>query len=141
MATKLDRFAEITAWVASLEATVAAISVASDTTVSSQSHTVEQVHAIQSFFAATGLNGFAAVKVGSWFRRTPLVDILPAYPEFHPKDGEEAYTLTTLMARTMKAIRLGLRQGLPGINHFCAEDGIVAGAFRFQGYPGETGNK
>ena len=100
--------------------------------VTSRHDVLSQIDACRRVFKALKITSAVTVKVGLWYKRTPVVDVIVHFHDLEPKTGEEAGEMCALMNEAYTTIRKILAQAIPGMTQFAPEQGVCLGAWRFQ---------
>ena len=114
------------------EAVVKAARIKVNHEVTSQSDVVSQVHALRALFVKLRVAKVVTAKVGLWYKKMPVVDVIVDFTDVEPRNGEEAGELGKLMLEAYALVRQAMAQALPGMTQFAPERGVVLGAWRFQ---------
>lgn len=132
MSTKFDPIRAINAELRARAEKLARVKV--DTKVSSQDEVTVQLTAIRSYFRRVKINHLVAVKLGLWFKRMPLVDVIIDFKGLDAmcRNGQEAGEMAKLMEESMALVKQIMAHGLPRINAYCPEVGVVCNGWRFQ---------
>lgn len=103
------------------------------TDVSSNDDVVAQVAAVKDLIRRAKLQKLVTVKVGLWFKRMPMVDVIINWDgEAKARTGQEAFELSSLMTEAHRQFTTILGHGLPKIRTYAPTHGLVEGAWRFQ---------
>jgi hypothetical protein len=103
------------------------------TEISSNDDVCAQVAAVKDLIRRSKLQKLVTVKVGLWFKRMPMVDVVINWDgEAKAKNGQEAFELSSLMTEAHRQFTIILGHGLPKIRTYAPTHGLVEGAWRFQ---------
>ena len=130
--TKFDPIRQL---VAELEARAAKLDrIKVDTTVGSHNDVMTQLTALKAYLRRVKLQKFVTCKVGLWYKKMPLVDVVIDFKglDYECKTGAEAGELAKLMERSFALVRQIMAHGLPKMNAYCPEVGVVCNGWRFQ---------
>ena len=105
-----------------------------DLSVSSHDEVMIQITALKAYLRRVKLNKQITCKVGLWFKRMPVVDVIIDFQDLDNqcRNGEEAGELAKLMERAFSLTRKIMAHGLPKMSNYCPEVGVVCNGWRFQ---------
>lgn len=129
------KFDPIRSLVAELEARAEKMGhIKANTTVGSYNDVSVQITALKAFFRRMRINHMVTCKIGLWYKRMPVVDVIVDFKDLDNacRNGEEAGEMSKLMQRAFAATRKIMAAGLPKMDAYCPEVGVVCNGWRFQ---------